>query len=457
MSGCFEDASIPGWGADSIPLLDYDIDTAPWGQGSAASVFYGRLRRPDQRQGVAVWTKAGQPRMLPEEVCLKVLTKTEHGSKSELAALQKEVAIMANVQGHPNVVAFYGVGLLGGTMPEAWAMQMEFCSGGDLYNAVSEKRFSETEAHCVMLEILAGLVHMHECGFVHRDVKPENVLLAQDGTAKLSDFGISARLTDTDAMSKRCGSPGYVAPEIVLKADYGIKVDSFSAGALLHFIISGKTAFSGKNVQAVMRKTLQNPVDFRKSVCLERLSMPCKEFMKIMLCKDPDGRPTASEALCMMDSWSMEAQQDAVVGVYLAEMPLECCRMTNDSGAASTEYRESTKRSNATSCRYTSEQSTVALEEGHSQQGQKNNLVERSYEDVTMMSEIKAPERRHARPRQPVTPPPVPSTRSPALRMFKKSGADAYPPSEPTSPKAEKSAARDAETGGTGAALRMLV
>jgi len=214
---------------------------------------------------------------------------------------------LANVQGHPNIVGFYGVCLVGSgiTDVQSHAIQMEHCGGGDLSTAIAQHRFDEHRAHGVIGDILQGLAHMHECGFVHRDVKPENVLLTSNGTVKLTDFGISASLSDEVAMQKRCGSPGYVAPEVWLSHKYGIEIDTFACGALLYFIISGKVAFSGSSLQSVMHKTINDPVNFRRSMCLERLSDDCKGFMLALCEKDPKTRPCAAEAAGLL--WTLPA------------------------------------------------------------------------------------------------------------------------------------------------------
>jgi serine/threonine protein kinase len=129
-------------------------------------------------------------------------------------------------------------------------------------------------------------------------------LFTHDGIAKVTDFGISARLSDSKAMEARCGSPGYVAPEVWRGEQYGIKIDSFGAGALLYFAVSGKAAFSGDSLASIMTKTIQKPVNFRKSFRLECLSEDCKTFINSLLEKDPDERPTAWEALETM--WTLK-------------------------------------------------------------------------------------------------------------------------------------------------------
>jgi len=309
---CLTDDNTMGLSAGSafLSLDDYTVDKKPMAFGSNAAIYKGERRPRDGDDDVADGTR-------PNEIVLKVITPPA-SVVNHLALLNEEVTILAAVQGHASILGFYGVCLMerafdGNTR---WAIQMEHCSGGDLWNATSRERYLETEARGVISGILEGLAHMHELGFVHRDVKPENILLTKGGMVKLADFGISASLTDQEAMKRKCGSPGYVAPEILLGKDYGVKVDTFSCGSVLHFIVAGKTPFSGATLEEVMRKTIDSAPNFRRSVRLERLSAGCKAFMNTLLCKNPGDRPTASEALELtwLKESDMEITQDSPRG-----------------------------------------------------------------------------------------------------------------------------------------------
>lgn len=335
---------------EPFPLDSYEIETKALGLGSAATVYHGRHR-------------SGSRGDHPSDIVLKILKSKELKRQvtDELALLCKEVEVLVRVQHHPNIIGFYGVCLWDNACEESsspsWAMQMEYCRSGDLHDAVLRKRFHEAEAHVLMIQILEGLAHVHQCGYVHRDVKPENILLTDDGVAKLADFGIAARLSDDVSMSKRCGSPGYVAPEVLLRKDYGIKIDSFSAGALLYFAISGKAAFGGSTIESVMSKTITQPVNFRKAVSLERLSEGCKAFITSLLQKDPSDRPTASEALTMM-AWSSDAAYEDNDELVISPPASPCSPCTGKAdrwetsekyfderlSGVSTTYRESTDR-----------------------------------------------------------------------------------------------------------------
>jgi serine/threonine protein kinase len=274
----------------SSPLLaennTLDIEVL-LGQGSTANVYLARRR---------VGTQEYESRS--SHVILKVLTKC--GDASEEA--KKEARAMSVLQNHPNIVSFHGFSWLENGIDDenirlpCWAMQLEYCKGGDLHDRVTANRFDENGAWHVMQGIFRGLSHIHMHGYLHRDIKPENILWA-DGVVKISDFGLCCHTSDEQEMKRRCGSAGYIAPEMILGQAYGPKVDCFSAGTLLYFIVSGKLAFRDSDVNAVLRKTVKRPLDFRKSMRLECLSQSCKQFMTDVTAKDPLHRPTSMDAL----------------------------------------------------------------------------------------------------------------------------------------------------------------
>jgi len=350
-------------GSAFLSLRDYSVDKKPLAVGSAATVYAGHRSQGD----------SGDDQ--PDEIALKVITPPA-SAVDHLALLNKEVDVFAAVQGHPNILGFYGVCLMEQAFngKASWAIQMEACAE-DLHDAVLRKRFPEVEACSVTAGILQGLAHMNELGFVHRDVKLENVLLTKDGIVKVADFGISCRLSDKAAMGKRCGTPGFAAPELLRGQEYGIKIDTFSCGAVVYGLISGKRPFSGDTIQAVMKKTLEAPVNFRKSMLLERLSDDSKEFIMALLEKDPTDRPTASQGLGML-AWLKESDPEVVQDdAHLSRKYFSECSLDREN-SASTMYRDSTKRtaysesaqttSDATSCDRNTSGWTTPRVSGHS-------------------------------------------------------------------------------------------
>jgi calcium/calmodulin-dependent protein kinase I len=261
------------------------------GRGSSANLYLAR------RRYVHNGDESGST-----HVILKGLREEASEAAQAPSLLKKEADAMAAVQGHPNIVGFHGIFWLEASINDEgirlpnWAMQLEYCKGGDLHDKVRRTRFEEREAVLVMLAIFRGLSHMHELGYVHRDIKPENVLWAE-GDVKIADFGICCHTSNEEEMQRLCGSPGYIAPEIILRQPYGPTADCFSAGALLYFIVSGRLAFSGESPRSTLKKMVSRPLNFRRSRRLECLSDGCKEFMLELTTKDPICRASSQKAL----------------------------------------------------------------------------------------------------------------------------------------------------------------
>jgi len=295
----------PGFPIGFHPELDYKIEKTPLGIGSNATVHHAR------------WIRHDKPCPNGDEAASSVFKVLNQSASKQEECLEQEVCQLMAVQQHPNIIRFYGAFCMGPIVsdtddpegPPRWAMQLEYCDGEDLYEAVKFCKFSELRARGVMKGLLAALAHMHERGLVHRDVKPENVMLEKStSTPKLTDFGLCTHLSNRTEMVRRCGSLGYVAPEVWLGKEYGVKVDVFAAGGILFFIIAGSVLFTGRNVRSVARKTVSAEVDFSKTARLAVLSDNCKEFMQSLLAKDVDVRPEACDALC--HSWLMRRLEE---------------------------------------------------------------------------------------------------------------------------------------------------
>ncbi len=117
---------------------------------------------------------------------------------------------------------------------------LECLNGGELFNRIQVKgQYNENDACTLMKKLLSALAFMHSKGIMHRDIKPENLILKDnenDWDVKIADFGLSQFLNSTDYLFTRCGTPGYVAPEILADEKYDEKVDVFSAGVILYIL-----------------------------------------------------------------------------------------------------------------------------------------------------------------------------------------------------------------------------
>jgi serine/threonine protein kinase len=137
-------------------------------------------------------------------------------------------------------------------------MIFDFFNGGELYHYLSKGRFTEDCAKFYTAEIALGIAHLHSNGIVYRDLKPENLLLDEGGHIRITDFGLSKLDVDeTASVRSICGTPEYLAPEIINKQPYGKGVDWWSLGTLLYEMLAGLPPFYDKNRQRMYHKIIR--------------------------------------------------------------------------------------------------------------------------------------------------------------------------------------------------------
>lgn len=136
-------------------------------------------------------------------------------------------------------------------------MVLDFFNGGELYTYLTKGKFSEERARFYSAEIALGLHHLHSNDIIYRDLKPENLLLDSDGHIRITDFGLSKEGVEGDTVRSICGTPEYLAPEVLRKQPYGKGVDWWSLGTLIYEMISGLPPFYDKNRQRMYKKILE--------------------------------------------------------------------------------------------------------------------------------------------------------------------------------------------------------
>ena len=186
---------------------------------------------------------------LDRDVALKVLHPALVASAEGRARFRAEAKAVGRLA-HPNIVQVYH---WSEEEDDRQFLVMEFLRGETLRELIDRAHFSPPEALlCVAIPLTRALLHAHIHQVVHRDIKPGNVMVGEDGAVKLMDFGI-ARLDDTQGLTVTgalVGSPAHMAPEVINGARADERSDQFSLGTVLYEMASGQSPFDGPNPAA---------------------------------------------------------------------------------------------------------------------------------------------------------------------------------------------------------------
>ena len=235
----------------------------------------------------------GRDEVLDRPVAIKLL-KLGYAGTDIGARFQREGRTAARLS-HPNIVQVYDAGEGNYEGREASYIVMEYVPGGDL-KALIDRRGSLSGGELLGLsEAAAGLTHAHERGVIHRDVKPHNILLDENGRPKISDFGIARALDATHATrtGSYLGTALYSPPEQLKGEKVTPKSDVYSLGATLYHAATGQPPFVGAPIEIASQHVSREPTPPRElndavSPALEALILDCMK-------KDPDARPSADE------------------------------------------------------------------------------------------------------------------------------------------------------------------
>ncbi|HKB46823.1 MAG TPA: protein kinase, partial [Ktedonobacterales bacterium] len=254
------------------------------------------MQEPIGRGGMATIYRAIDLRM-GRTVAVKILREVYSSDPKFVTRFQREARAASALQ-HPNIVQVFDYGQSG----ESYFIVMEFVVGADLrrylkrHGVLSNERAIEI-AHDVGL----GLGAAHKRGIVHRDVKPQNIMLNDDGLVKLTDFGIASMYKDADAerlttTGMTLGTVQYYAPEQAQGEVVSPAADIYALGIVMYEMVAGKTPFDGDTPVAVAMRHIQDipdppsRINPRVSPGLERIILRCLE-------KDPRDRYRDGDAL----------------------------------------------------------------------------------------------------------------------------------------------------------------
>eukprot|EP01080_Neovahlkampfia_damariscottae_P007525 gene7525-11849_t len=185
-----------------------------------------------------------------EVVAIKIINITSLQKEGMEKQMKREISVLKSIQ-HENVVTMIEVL----KSSNHFYIVMELITGGELFDKiVSVKKFDEKVARRYFQQLIDGLSYCHKKGIAHRDLKPENLLLGKNDTLKISDFGLSGLAGDNKMLSTICGTPHYVAPEVLSGSYDGISADVWSLGIILFVMLSGCHPFDGDSVAELFNR-----------------------------------------------------------------------------------------------------------------------------------------------------------------------------------------------------------
>jgi len=272
------------------------------------------MYRPAQQiPGFQILSKLGQGAMavvfkakqlsLDRIVAIKVLPKRLSENTEFVERFYREGRAAARLN-HPNIVQAYDVGESGGYH----YFVMEYIDGQTVYDLLTDgKRLSEADALRIIKQTAKALEHAHGQGFIHRDVKPKNIMITKAGDVKLADMGLAREVDDyvtaTAEAGRAYGTPYYISPEQIRgEISIDFRADIYALGATFYHSVTGKVPFDGTTPSAVMHKHLKEPLvppdHLNKS-----LSSGVGEIIEVMMSKAPDDRyPAMSELIADLEA-----------------------------------------------------------------------------------------------------------------------------------------------------------
>ncbi|KAJ6246203.1 serine/threonine-protein kinase 17 [Anaeramoeba flamelloides] len=228
-----------------------------------------------------------------KEYAVKIIDKKHN--KYDPKLVENEISILREVK-HTNVIQLKEII----ESKEKIYIVQEYAKGGELFEHLHTKEcLTEKETARIITHILLGTKHLHSLGIVHRDLKPENVLLSNDSInsqIKISDFGLSERISKNGNLNTACGTPYYVAPEIIKRSGYGQHVDLWSIGVIMYVLLSGYTPFYADTIPKLFEKIKKGNIKFPKEQW-GNISSSAIDLIKQFLVVSVPLRITINEAL----------------------------------------------------------------------------------------------------------------------------------------------------------------
>ena len=220
-------------------------------------------------------------------VAIKSLNKECLTDEAQKQILMKEVGMLLKLR-HNHVVKIYETI----ETDKHIIIVMELCAGGDLLNYVRKRRrLKEPYAKVIFKQIIDGLCYIHSKYIAHRDIKLDNILLDGKGNVKIGDFGVSKQCQKGQLrMTEQCGTPAYIAPEILKDKGYTFSVDIWSAGVVLFAMLYGTVPFKANNMEELHKMIVRGKYQLKDDISIE-----ARNLLRGLLEVNPEKRLTIKQ------------------------------------------------------------------------------------------------------------------------------------------------------------------
>mmetsp|Transcript_66951 Transcript_66951/g.193497 ORF Transcript_66951/g.193497 Transcript_66951/m.193497 type:complete len:368 (-) Transcript_66951:90-1193(-) len=249
-------------------------------------------------EGAFSVVKEGSHKQSSESFAIKIVTKSKLSKEDEIA-LKDEIEVLSELK-HKHIIRLHDVF----DEPQFYYLVTEKMMGGELFDRIVQKSYyNEKEARDVCVILFDAIRYCHKHKVAHRDLKPENLLLtseSDDSDIKIADFGFAKKVTKPNSLTTQCGTPGYVAPEILEGKPYDTQADMWSLGVIVYILLGGYPPFIEQNQRELFRKIRKGQYEFHEEYW-GQVSKDAKSLITKCLTVSPEKRYDAEVA--MKDKW----------------------------------------------------------------------------------------------------------------------------------------------------------
>jgi serine/threonine protein kinase len=266
------------------------------GRPSTAGKHFNEVYKLGKQLGEGAFSvvKEGQNRHSGDSFAIKIVTKAKL-SKEDEVALKDEIDVLQDME-HKHIIRLYDVF----EEPQHYFMVTEKMMGGELFDRIVQKSYyNEREARDTCKILFSAIHYCHKKKVAHRDLKPENLLLTSendDSDIKIADFGFAKRVHKPKSLTTQCGTPGYVAAEILEGKPYDTQADIWSIGVIVYILLGGYPPFIESNQRTLFRKIRRGQYEFHPEYW-GQVSEDAKDLIRNLLNVDPDKRFDSNMAL----------------------------------------------------------------------------------------------------------------------------------------------------------------